>query len=173
MDERPQPGGAVLFLVVQVGVHRYAIDTRQIVEVLPLVAISQVARAPEAVAGILVYRGAPVPVVDLSQLFEGRPAEHRMSTRVVVVRYEDESGAPCLLGLVAERVTETMRREFSAFVDSGVRNHGTPFLGPVITDARGLVQRVDVARLLGARPQTKSSSPPGEREWLSLTSRAS
>jgi chemotaxis-related protein WspB len=29
-----------------------------------------------------------------------------------------------------------------------VNSAGAPYLGPVITDARGLVQRVDVTRLL-------------------------
>ena len=168
MDERPERGASVLFLVVQVGAHRYAIDTGQVVEVLPLVAISQVARAPVEVAGILVYRGAPVPVVDLSQLFEGRPAEHRMSTRVVIVRHEAGAGGARMLGLVAERATETMRREMSEFVEAGVRHPEAPYLGPVVTDARGLVRRVEVASLLSGRPRTDWQSE--EREWLSLTS---
>jgi chemotaxis-related protein WspB len=141
----------MLFLVFQQGAHRYAIDSSQIAEVLPLVTITSIARAPEEVAGIFVYRGAPVPVIDLSQLFEGRPAERRLSTRVVIVHYPNGTGDTRLLGLIAEKATGTIRREPGDFVDSGVLNDRAPYLGSVATDTRGLVQRVDIARLLTAR----------------------
>jgi chemotaxis-related protein WspB len=143
----------MLFLVFQQGAHRYAIDASRIAEVLPLVTITAIARAPEEVAGIFVYRGAPVPVIDLSQLFEGRPAERRLSTRVIIVHYPNGTGDTRLLGLIAEKATETIRREPGDFVDSGVPNDRAPYLGSVATDTRGLVQRVDIARLLTARHQ--------------------
>ena len=160
----------MLFLVFQLGAHRYAIDASQIAEVLPLVAINAIARAPEEVAGIFVYRGAPVPVIDLSQLFEGRPAERRLSTRIIIVHYPGGSGGTRVLGLIAEKATETIRREAVDFVDSGVLNDRAPYLGPVATDARGLVQRVDIARLLTARHQ--AFEHPEEQAWPSPTSKS-
>ena len=149
----------MLFLVFRLSAHRYAIEASQVAEVLPLVTINPIARAPEEVSGIVVYRGGMVPVIDLSQLFEGRPAERRLSTRVVIVHYPTGSGDTRLLGLLAEKATETIRREPADFVDSGVRNDRAPYLGPVATDARGLVQRVDIARLLTARHQVLFEQP--------------
>ena len=143
----------MLFLVFQVGAHRYAIDAGQVAEVLPFVAITAIARAPEDVAGVLMYRGAPVPVVDLSQLLEGRPAERRLSTRVVIVHYPIAKSETRLLGLIAERATETVRRDALDFVDSGVANDRAPYLGSVAPDPKGMVQRVDIGRLLTARHQ--------------------
>lgn len=160
----------MLFLVFQLGAHRYAIDASQIAEVLPLVTITAIARAPEEVAGIFVYRGAPVPVIDLSQLFEGRPAERRLSTRVIVVHYPNGNGDTRLLGLIAEKATGTIRREALDFVDSGVLNDRAPYLRSVATDPRGLVQRVDIARLLSARHQALFGQPE-EQEWPSPTSK--
>ena len=72
-------------------------------------------------AGLFNYRGAPVPVIDLSQLTLGRPAARRLSTRIVLVHYPDESGGTHLLGLIAERATQTVRHEPSDFVR--VRRH--------------------------------------------------
>src|SRR5258705_13319565 len=69
-----QRGGIVLFLVFQPGAHRYAIDASQIAEVLPLVAINAIARAPEEVAGLFVYSGGPGAGICLSPPFEGGPA---------------------------------------------------------------------------------------------------
>lgn len=159
----------MLFLVFQLGARRYAIDAEQIVEVLPLVTVNEMARAPGDVAGVFVYRGAPAPVIDLSQLLEGRPAERRLSTRVVIVRGLDGDSETRVVGLVAERATETIRREPADFVDSGVVADGAPYLGPVATDARGLVQRIDVARLVSSRRQARWGQPE-EHEWPSQTS---
>ena len=165
----------MLFLVFQVGAHRYAIDAGQVAEVLPLVAITPIARASEEVAGVLVYRGAPVPVVDLSQLLEGRPAERRLSTRIVVVHYplgkDGMNGETRLLGLIAEKATETIRREALEFVDSGVVNDRAPYLGSVAPDARGMVQRVEIGRLLTTRHQMLFGQLE-EQKWTSPTSPA-
>jgi chemotaxis-related protein WspB len=158
----------VLFLVFEIGAERYAIDASQIAEVLPIVTITEVARAPKEVAGMFVYRGAPVPVIDLSQLLVARPAERRLSTRVVVVRYPIGNGDPRLIGLVVEKATETIRRETTDFVDSGLVADGARYLAPVATDTRGMVRRFDVARLLSSRGIFE---PSEEQEWSSPTSK--
>jgi chemotaxis-related protein WspB len=158
----------VLFLLCQFGPQRYAIDAGQIAEILPLVTISEVARAPEEVAGIFVYRGAPVPVIDLGRLLAGRSAEHRLSTRVVMVHYPTGDGDTRLLGLIVEKATEMIRREETDFVESGVSTDGARHLGPIATDTRGLVQRIDVARLPSARTLFEQSEQP---PWSSPTSK--
>jgi chemotaxis-related protein WspB len=140
----------MLFLVFQLGADRFALDTANVAEVLPLVMVTPLPHAPAGVAGIFNYHGVPVPVIDLSQLTMGRPAEERRNTRLVLVHYPDRRGAKRLLGLIAEKATETVRREPSDFVASGVTNPLTPHLGPVASDARGLMQRIDVATLLPA-----------------------
>jgi chemotaxis-related protein WspB len=140
----------MLFLLFQLGADRYALDARHVIEVLPLVGIKQIPLAPPGVAGLFDCRGTPVPVLDLSQLTLGRPARQRMSTRIVIVRYRDAAGGEHMLGLIAEKATETFRREPSDFVDSGVTNEHAPYLGPVTRDTRGIVQRIDVPSLLPA-----------------------
>jgi len=137
-----------LFLLFQIGQDRYALDVRQIVEVLPLVSITPVPQAPLGVAGVFMYRGVPVPVIDVNQLTVGRPSHSRLNTRLVVVHLPDGEGQTRLIGLIAERATETMRRDASDFAASGIANDEAPSLGPVTTDASGLVQRIDVEKLL-------------------------
>jgi chemotaxis-related protein WspB len=146
----------MLFLLFELGKDRYALDVRQIAEVLPLVEVKQVPRAPHAMVGLLNYRGAPVPVIDLTQMTLGRWSARRLSTRIVLVNYPDPTGRTHLLGLIAERATQTARHEQSAFVASGITNGGAPYLGPVVTDARGLLQWIDVQTLL----------PPSFRDLL-------
>ncbi len=146
----------MLFLLFQLGQDRYAMETRHVAEVLPLVQISPMPRMPAAVAGVFNYRGTPVPVIDLSHMLLNRPAVRRFNTRIVVVHYPDESGALHLLGLIAERATETVRRDPGQFSAAGVTGEAARHLGPVALDADGFVQWIEPHQFL----------PPEVRELL-------
>ena len=137
----------MLFVLLEIDSDRYAIAASRIAEVLPLVHITRVAQAPHGVAGVFNYRGAPIPVVDLSLLVAGRPAAPRYSTRLVLVQVGD-SGRPRLLALIAERATATIQRDAADFVPSGIERRGATYLGPVATDQRGVIQWIDPAQIL-------------------------
>ena len=138
----------MLFLIFELGRDRYALPATLITEVLPVVRIKRVPHAPAGVIGVFDYHGAPVPVIDLSELTLGRPAAPRLSTRLIVVSYPDRQGETHLLGLIAERATDTMRCDPADFVASGITNGRAPYLGHVTTSRRGVVQRIDVDTLL-------------------------
>jgi len=137
----------MVFLLFQMGREHYALDFREIVEVLPLLALRNIPQAPAGVAGVFDYRGTPVPAIDLTQLALGRAAEHKLGTRIVLVHYRGD-GTPRLLGLIAEKATEILRRDPSEFTSTGVSSAAAPYLGPVCADARGMIQWVAVDRLL-------------------------
>lgn len=139
---------AMLFLVFQLGKDRYAIESRQVIEVLPLLNLKQILRAPAGVAGIFDYHGTAVPLIDLAELAFGKPSRKWMSTRIILVKYDRHPGETHPLGLVAEQATETLRRNKEDFTDAGLAVCDTPYLGNVTTDAGGLVQRIEVQNLL-------------------------
>lgn len=148
----------MLFLLFQLDRHRYALDAREVAEVLPLVSLMPIPQAPPGVAGIFNYRGTPVPAIDLSVLMLGRPALARLHTRIILVNYPGDDGAAHLLGLIAERATETQHREPKEFVASGVT---VPYRGAVATDARGLTQWIAVEQLLPAAVREHLFQRPG------------
>lgn len=137
----------MLFLQFHLGKHRYLLDVRQVVEVLPMVQIMAIAQAPAEVAGLFRYRGALVPAIDLSQVLLGQPALRRLHTRIVLVRYRDKADTEHLLGLIVEKLTDTHQRPATDFSDAGV---SLPHLRSVATDAQGLTQQLDVSQLLPA-----------------------
>jgi chemotaxis-related protein WspB len=149
----------MLHLRLQLGEHRYALPADQIAEVLPLRRVQPMPRAPAGIVGVLAWRGVLVPVADLSQLLLGRPAELRSSTRIVVVTVAVPAGPARLIGLVAEKATATCQHEPDDFVESGIAGHLRPHREAVLTDAEGLVHRMDVGRLL----------PPDVRDALFLS----
>ncbi|SDH73827.1 chemotaxis-related protein WspB [Pseudomonas flavescens] len=149
---RPLPGrrsAGQLFLLFSMGSDRYALDVREVVEVMLLRRLKQIPAAPGWVAGLFAYRGKPVPVLDLACQALGRPAIVRTSTRLVVVSYQPQaSQPPRLLGLILEQASDTLRSPPEAFVDPGMSVPDARYLGPVLKAEQGLVQWVRVADLL-------------------------
>src|SRR4029079_141584 len=87
-------------------------------------------------------------LIDLRRLTLRRPARPKFSTRIILVADRGADGSEQLIGIIAERVTETTRRSPGDFKDTGFTNPATPYLGGVATTGDGLVQRLDVQRLL-------------------------
>lgn len=138
----------MLFILFQLGADHYALPAGAVAEVLPLVSVKELPGAPRGVAGLMNYRGKPVPVVDLGLLATGQPAARRVSTRLLMVRVGLRGATERLLALLVERATETLVKAPEEFQPAGVRGERSRFTGPVTPDARGLIQRVDVAALL-------------------------
>ncbi len=150
---------AMLFLLFELDGARYALDVNDVAEVLPLADTKAIPGAPAWVAGVLIHRGEPLPVIDVSQLALGRPSAQLRSTRLVVVRVRmpldgdaepAAAGGERLLGLIVEHATQTLRFERAAFRDGGIDTPHARWLGPVIDHADGVVQWVSVRHLLGA-----------------------
>ena len=138
----------MLFLVFELDGERYALDATQLIEVLPLVNLRPLSKAPTGIAGMFDYHGLSVPAVDLSEVILGRAALRRLSTRMVVVNYPAADDARHTLGLIAERATATVRLHPAQFNESGVSNDEMPCLGPVARDAQGLIQWLAIPQLL-------------------------
>ncbi|MEX5686311.1 Chemotaxis protein CheW [compost metagenome] len=144
-----KPAMHALFLVFRIGNERYALQAIEVVEVLPRLPLKSIAKAPAWVAGVFAYRGSVVPVIDLSALTYGTPAQARTSTRLVLVNYRPgETRQAQVLGLVLEQATDTLRCNPADFQPYGLDNRQAPYLGPVREDAQGLLQWVRVADLL-------------------------
>ena len=142
---------AKLFLLFRIGAERYAVEAVDVAEVLPRLNLKPIAQAPHWVAGVFAHRGAVVPVIDLSALTFGHPAQSRTSTRLVLVHYRPEADQPArLLGLVLEQATDTLRCSPAEFKDYGVDNRQAPYLGPVREDQHGLLQWIRIKDLLSA-----------------------
>lgn len=146
----------MLLLCFSMGGGRFAMNASDVVEVISLVELEKVPGAPEYVGGIMRCHGRAVPVIDLCALSCGRPARELLSTRIILVRCHAGRGRERELGLVAERVTETLRCDPEDFVSTEVSPEGVNYLGKVVYDDEGMIQIVDAANIL----------PEGAREML-------
>ena len=143
---------AMLFLLFELDGDRYALDAADIVEVQALTSAKAIPGAPAWVAGLVERHGEPVPVIDVAQLALGRASQQWRSTRLVFVRYRDTRDArdtsERLIGLIVERATQTRRIERERFADSGIATPHARWLGPVVSDASGMIQWIDAQQML-------------------------
>ncbi len=137
----------MLYLLMDAGSDTYAVASDSVVEVVPCATLKSAPGAPRAVAGILNYRGGPVPVVDCGVLLAGNPCPVLFSTRFILLRLEI-GGRERVLGLMGENVTRVQAFEESEFVEPGARAADFPFAGRVAALGDRWVQRLDMGSVL-------------------------
>lgn len=91
-------------LTFTVGGETYAVESRRVVEVLPLVQARPIPQTPPWIRGVFTYRGTLVPLLDLAVRLGVRAPADRLSTRVIVVELRPAEDDRRRLGLVAEDV---------------------------------------------------------------------
>jgi chemotaxis-related protein WspB len=135
----------MLLIMCRASVHRYAIDSRHVSEVLPRVVLHPLAHSAPWLTGLLIHRGSAMPVVDLVQLTVGKPCANRLSSRIIVLQTELR-GIVRQVGILAEQVG---LREFGdATRQSGDQTTGSTALGALFLDEQGVFELVDIPRLI-------------------------
>ncbi len=99
-----------LYLTFRLGEEVFAIDVKQVREVLDLTSITKVPRAPDFMRGVINLRGSVVPVVDLKMKFGLPRTEPTMDTRIVVMEI-DLDGEVTIMGAMADSVHEVLELE--------------------------------------------------------------
>ncbi len=134
----------MLILFFYLGDVKYSIKCEKVREVAPMVTLKDVPNTPEYFAGLFNYRGMIVPVIDLCRLIQGRPCKMRLSTRIILVDYKKDDNTPYVLGLMAERVTEAVRRPKDVFLSPGINMGEAPYLGGVVMEEKKMIQYIDL-----------------------------
>ena len=138
----------MLLLCFSLGDERFAMDASMVQEIVPRVRLKKLPETPPWVAGVICYHGQAVPVIDLCALHINRKASAYLSTRMILVHFTASDQTEHLLGLLAERVIETCRFDRKDIQPSGVETPDALDLGGIIHDPKGMLQWVDIDKLL-------------------------
>lgn len=161
-EAKGRNGKGMLLLQFQAGDDRYGLDVAEVIEVVPRVLFREIPHADPVVAGLMNYRGRTVPVIDLTALLTGAPSRPFFSTRIVLVHTPGRDGTQGILGLLAERVTETVACDEADFQPTGITVPEARYLGELCLRPDGAIQRVATARLLTPELREALFPPPEE-----------
>ena len=137
----------MLLLLFETSDGRYALDSKCIVEIIPLLNTKRIPAAPAFVKGMINYHGTPIPVFDFSAIEGGDSSRTFYSTRIILVNYPLD-GEEKLVGLIAERATDVIKCSESEIRSAGIllEKGSLPGLGDSAQEE--LVQFFDVTRMI-------------------------
>lgn len=136
-------------LVFTVGAEDYAIESRRVIEVLPLVTARPIPRMPESIRGVFTHRGRLVPLVDLGRLLTDQPLRETLGTRVIVVEFSIGSDEQRVrLGVAAENVLSLCSSDETEASLPTIRSPAAPALGRLLRIGGRTIQVLDVEHLL-------------------------
>jgi len=139
----------MLLLLFETGIGRFALDTCEVVEIIPFVSLKKIPATSTYIVGVINYHSEAVPVLDLCTLTEGTSCREVYSTRIILVHYPLDDGKTQLLGLLAEKVTDVIRsdqtrscRSAGVLIDKALNAHVSR------AGSEELVQWFDLARMV-------------------------
>lgn len=101
-EKRVQLSGEVVQVVsFQLGAEEYGVDIAQVQEIIRMVEITHVPRAPRFMEGVINLRGQLIPIIDLRTRFGMKRIEATKSTRIIVTEIGSKR-----VGIVVDSVSE-------------------------------------------------------------------
>ena len=134
-----------------IGAEDYAIESRRVIEVLPLVAARPIPHMPDFLRGVFTHRGRLIPLVDLGWLLINQPLRETLSTRVIVVEFSSgPEDRRIRLGVAAENVVSLCSSSDAETSLPTLQTARAPYLGRLLRIGGRTVQVLDVEPLVPA-----------------------
>lgn len=94
----------VQYIVVKLGNEQYGIDISYVDNIVRVQRITRVPKSQNYYVGVINLRGEVVPIMSLRRRFELEDDVYQNSTRIIIIRMEDQS----LLGFIVDEVQEVV-----------------------------------------------------------------
>ncbi|MCD6583180.1 MAG: chemotaxis protein CheW [Candidatus Omnitrophica bacterium] len=103
-DARMEKQEEVQLVVFRLGEEEFGVNIHQVREIVRLVPITPIPRAPEFIEGVVNLRGQILAVMDLAKRLDVPSKPRSEKTRIVVVELEDN-----VVGMIVDEVSEVLR----------------------------------------------------------------
>jgi purine-binding chemotaxis protein CheW len=102
-EKQQLSGERIQVVSFHLGSEEYGVDISQVQEIIRMVEITHVPRAPRFMEGVINLRGQLIPIIDLRTRFSMPRAEHTKSTRIVVTEIGSKK-----VGIIVDSVSEVI-----------------------------------------------------------------
>lgn len=102
-EKHQGPGEVIQVVSFHVESEEYGVDIAQVQEIIRMVEVTHVPRAPHFMEGVINLRGQLIPIIDLRTRFGMPRADHTKSTRIVVTEIGSKK-----VGIVVDSVSEVL-----------------------------------------------------------------
>jgi purine-binding chemotaxis protein CheW len=128
------------------GAEEYGVDILKVQEIIRMLAISKIPRAPEYVEGIINLRGKVIPIISLRERFGLGKKENDKRTRIIVMNISGK-----VLGIIVDSVSEVLRLNSNTVEPAPevVSGKGEAYIKGVGKVGEKLLILLDLERLFG------------------------
>lgn len=148
MDEITVVNGAKQYIVVKLDSEQYGIDITFIDNIVRLQRITRIPKAQYFFEGVINLRGEIIPVLNLRNKFDLEPKEHTNSTRIIIIKPENNAKIGVLVDEVREVVTlEEESIEKVEYDDQGMNLMGVGKYNETLIsllNIQGIIQELDM-----------------------------
>jgi len=102
-EQQHLSGERIQVVSFHLGSEEYGVDISQVQEIIRMVEITHVPRAPRFMEGVINLRGQLIPIIDLRTRFAMPRADHTKSTRIVVTEIGSKK-----VGIIVDSVSEVI-----------------------------------------------------------------
>ena len=152
----------MLVVTFRVAAAAYAIQSKQVLAVIPQVELRPIAHPAAWLKGVFAYRGELTPVVDLCQLIGGYACPQRLSSRIALVRSSTPEGQLRTLGLLAEDMTEA--RRLATPLATAAPLTAAPYFGDVVLEGSEPLQFLKLDAILPSTGPLLTEGLSGEED---------
>jgi purine-binding chemotaxis protein CheW len=104
-DEQKKNESELLQMVTfSIGDEEFGVEILRVQEIIRIMEITKVPRAPEFVEGVINLRGKVIPILDLRKRFGMETRDHDKNTRIIVIEINK-----MIVGFVVDAVSEVLR----------------------------------------------------------------
>lgn len=104
IDKQNHDDDLIQLVTFRIGDEEFGVDILAVQEIIRLLQITMVPRAPSFIEGVINLRGKVIPVVSMRSRFNKPAAEHDVNTRIVVMQIEQK-----IVGFLVDAVSEVLR----------------------------------------------------------------
>lgn len=148
MDENTVINGAKQYIVVKLDNEQYGIDISFIDNIVRLQQITRVPKAQYYFEGVINLRGEIIPVMSLRNKFDLEAKEHSNSTRIIIVKPENNAK----IGVLVDEVREVVTLEEDSIEKVDYDEQGMNLVGVgkynntliSLLNIQGIIQELDV-----------------------------
>jgi len=122
----------------------YGARILQVDEIVPLVELNPIPKAPEIIEGVMNLRGMVIPVVDLRKQFSEEAGINTVETRILIANMSDKK-----CGFIVDRVIDIQTFASDNISDPVLDSEATHFISGIAkTESNEVVQLIEFAKLL-------------------------
>ncbi|GAC1659227.1 MAG: chemotaxis protein CheW [Vulcanimicrobiaceae bacterium] len=151
MDRKEQQqlsGEKIQVVSFHLGSEEYGVDISQVQEIIRMVDITHVPRAPHFMEGVINLRGQLIPIIDLRTRFGMNRTSHTKNTRIVVTEIATKR-----VGIIVDSVSEVLNLPIENVEEAPemIAGVGTEYISGVGKVGERLIILLDLQKVISTQ----------------------